>query len=58
MVKTQVKFFLVVALCSVVVGYQCPCCLHLQDKVKMEAAQTSEMVSYHNTAWCHNPEEL
>jgi hypothetical protein len=35
-VKTQVKVFWVVMLCSVAVGYQCfrgPCCLHLQGEV-------------------------
>jgi hypothetical protein len=34
--KIHVKFFWVVTLCSVVVGYQCfrgPCCLHLQGEV-------------------------
>jgi len=34
-----------------------PSCLHLQDEVELEAARTSEMVSYHITAHCHNLED-
>jgi hypothetical protein len=60
-VKTQVEDFWVVMLCGVVLRYQHfrgPCYLHLQDKVKMEAAWTSEMVSYHNTTQHHNLQDL
>jgi len=35
-VNIQIKFFWVVTLCSVAVGYHClggPCCLHLQGQV-------------------------
>jgi hypothetical protein len=40
-------------LCSVVVRYQ------LDFTLKTEAARSFETtVSYHNTTWCHNPEEL
>jgi len=52
-VKIQVKFFQVVTLCGVVLGYQCfsgICCIHLHFTMKMEAAWSSEMlVSYHST---------
>jgi len=51
--KIQVKVFLVIMLCSVVMGYQHfggPQFLHLQGEVKMEAVWFSEiLVSYHNT---------
>jgi hypothetical protein len=26
--------------------------------MKMETARSSEMVSYHNITWCHNPQDL
>jgi len=61
-VMFQVKVFLVVMLCSIVVAYQCfrrPHCLHHQDEVKMASAWTSKMlVYYHNTAQHHNPEDF
>jgi hypothetical protein len=57
-----VQVFRVVTPCSVLVGYQCfigPCCLHLQDEVKMEAAWTSEMpVSHHDFTQHYGPEDL
>jgi hypothetical protein len=49
---------------NAVVGYECfrsPCHLHLQGHfiLKMEAARTLEMlVTYHNTTWHCNPEDL
>jgi hypothetical protein len=48
----QVIVFWVVTPCSVVVGYphfREPCYLHLQGEL---------LVSYHNTTWHHNPEDL
>jgi hypothetical protein len=61
-VMFKVEVFRIVTLCIVVVGHQhirCPCCLHLQGEVKMEAACTSEtLVSHHNITWHHNPEDL
>jgi len=33
-----------------------PCYLHLKGEVKMEAAWTSETLSYHNPTPRHNPE--
>jgi len=54
----KVEVFWVVTPCNVVVGHQgfrAPCCLHLQG----ETAWTSEtFVSYHKSAWSHNPEDL
>jgi len=48
----QVKVFWVVMLCIVVAGYKhfggCYC-LHLHPRT---------VVSYHNTSWCYNPEDL
>jgi hypothetical protein len=58
-VMFQVEVYWVVTPCSVVAGYQRfggPCCLHLQDEVKLETVQISEtMVSNHNTKRRHNP---
>jgi hypothetical protein len=51
-VKIQVEFFWVVTPRSDLVGYQ-------HFTLNMEAAWTSEtIVSYYNTTWHHNPEEL
>jgi hypothetical protein len=53
--------FWVLIPCSVVVEYQHfrgSCCFHLHFILKMEAAQFSKMVSYHNTTWNQNPENL
>jgi hypothetical protein len=61
-VKIQFKVFWVVMPCSVVVGYECfggPCQIYLHFTLKMEAAWFSKtLVSYHNTAWHYNPEDL
>jgi len=46
-VRIQVKVFWVVQRCRVVVEYQC---FHLQSY--------EPLVSYHNTTWHHNPEDL
>jgi hypothetical protein len=50
-----------VTLCSIAVGYRRfggPCCLHLQGKVKMEAARSSEtVISYLHATRHHNPED-
>jgi hypothetical protein len=58
----QVEVFWVVTPCSVVVEYQRfrdTCCVYLHFTLKMEAALSSEtMVSYYNTTWRHNPEDL
>jgi len=54
--KIELTVFWVVALCSVVVEYQCfkgPCCLHLQGSARW----SSEIfVSNDDTPWCNNPE--
>jgi hypothetical protein len=56
----QVQFFCVATPCFAVVGYQHSrglCCLHLQGEVKLEVAQTPEMlVPYHNTTRRRNAE--
>jgi len=58
--KIQVMVFWIVTMCYDV-GYQCfrvPCCLHLHFTLKMEAAQSAEMlVTYHIMTQCHNPED-
>jgi hypothetical protein len=58
-----VAIFWVVMPCNFVVRCQHfggSYCLHLEGEVKkIEAARSFEMlVSYSNTAWCHNPEDL
>jgi len=50
-VTTHVKVFWVVTECSDVVGYQ-----HLT--LKMQAAQSSELLLSYNTTWHHNPHDL
>jgi hypothetical protein len=56
--KIEVEVFRIVTPCSVAVGYDHfggPCCLHVQN----EAARSWErLVSYRNTKWCRNPEDL
>jgi hypothetical protein len=52
----QVQIFWVVTPCGFVVGYQRfvgPCCLHLHGEGFSET-----LVSYHNTTWRHNQEDL
>jgi hypothetical protein len=59
-VKVLVKVFCVVMPCSDVVGYRCfkgPCRLHLQGAMKT-ALSSKTLVSYCNTMWHHNPEDL
>jgi hypothetical protein len=57
----QVMIFWVVTPCSDVVGCQRfggPCCLHLQGEGRMNAARPSDnLVSYHITTQCRNPED-
>jgi hypothetical protein len=45
-VKIQVKVVWVVTSCSIVVGYHC------------FRRSSKTLVSYLNTTWCHNPEDL
>jgi hypothetical protein len=53
-VKIQVEVFRVVMPCSVIVRYQ-----HFGRPCWMEAARFSKtLVSYCNTTWHHNPENI
>jgi len=60
-VQIQVKVFWVVIPCSVVVGWQYftgLCCLHLQGWTWRKQRSSEMLLSYHNTIWCQNPEDL
>jgi len=59
--KIKIAVFWVLTPCSDVVGYQHfggPCCSHLQSKVVVKAAWSSEMlVCHHITTWHQNSED-
>jgi len=60
--KIQVVALWLVTPCSVAIRYDRfggPCCLHLQGEVTINAARSSEtLLSYRNTTWHHNLEDV